>query len=176
VSAPADASSAGQKSVALTGADNAGNQTTVSCSYTVEPKATGLVITVVDAHRHPLAGAKVRVIDSAGHWYSTASDNRGIAVVQGIADGTSTIHVHKRGYRPAMKSAAIHGGSGRATITLTPGPCQLLHRRARQRHASCRPHPRFAVEKRPHRSRPLPYHPAGARHPGGCSAGTGGRC
>jgi virginiamycin B lyase len=142
VSAPADASSAGQKSVSLTGADNAGNQTTVSCSYTVEPKATGLVLTVVNANGHPLAGAGVRVIDSAGRRYSTTSDKRGIAVVHGIADGTSTIHVHKRGYLPATTSAALQGGSGHATITLTPRTCQqLLHRRARYRHASSRHHP-----------------------------------
>jgi virginiamycin B lyase len=143
VSAPADASSAGHKSVALTGADNASNRTTVSCPYTVEPQATGLAVTVVDANRHPLAGARVRVIDSAGNRYSTTSDRRGVAVVQEIADGTSTIHVYKRGYRPATKSATIQAGSGHATITLTPRPCQqLLHRRPRKRHASSPPHPR----------------------------------
>jgi streptogramin lyase len=92
VSSPADVSSSGDKTVAVTGADNAGNETTVECPYSVTQDAgetgyrmvagDGGIFTFGDRNFHgstgalvlnqPIVGGATRGSDLDGYWIVAA--------------------------------------------------------------------------------------------------------
>ncbi|HST38925.1 MAG TPA: carboxypeptidase regulatory-like domain-containing protein, partial [Conexibacter sp.] len=100
--------------------------------HVVSPAAAdGLGVTVVSGGG-PVAGADVLVVTPAGQRVTAVTDGAGRARLRGLADGTHTVMTYGDGYLPASAPATVSGGSGSATVSLTPGDvaeATLMHRR-----------------------------------------------
>jgi hypothetical protein len=130
VSAPADTSSVGQKTVALTGEDNAGNTTTVDCAYLVtyvfdgffQPVDNGGTLNVVKAGRAiPLkwrltdaSGAPVLDLASATISVQSLNCSSGMTedlVEESLAGGSGLQNLGDGYYQLNWKSSASYAGS-----------------------------------------------------------------
>jgi uncharacterized repeat protein (TIGR01451 family) len=86
------------------------------------PVQPGLAVTVRDAASSPLPGAGVAVLSASGQRVSAVTDGSGVAVLQGLADGTYTVAAEKDGYLPDVASGVVvTGDHGTVTVTLQAG-------------------------------------------------------
>ncbi|MGZ6973523.1 MAG: Ig-like domain repeat protein [Acidimicrobiia bacterium] len=101
-----------------------GITTSATLSVTIDPApgaGAGLRITVKSQVGATLAGASVAVIDADGMRYSAASNSSGLAVLNGLPDGSYTAYAYKDGYKPETATVTVASGNGSLTITLELG-------------------------------------------------------
>ena len=97
-----------------------GEQAKASSTVTVVSPSSGLHVTVNDGSS-PLSGASVAVIADNGTRYQATTDNEGLAVIQGLPDGSYEVYAYEPGYLPGSGAAIQSGGTGSATISLEQG-------------------------------------------------------
>ncbi len=140
VSAPADTSSLGAKTVSLTGSDKAGNQTTTDCAYTVVVGAPATVTLVSGSGQSAAVGTafaqpvKVRVADTGGNPVegatvtfaapsSGASGTYTSPTVTTGPDGVASVSVTANARTGTWQgSATMAGVTSAATFSLTNTP------------------------------------------------------
>lgn len=97
-----------------------------SSTVTVVVKAAAPPSEAVSVHveseaRHPVAGAVLLYISSAGMRTEATTGAGGEAVLEGLPEGDDTIYADAAGYRPGQAQVAVEHGAGHTTVTLTSG-------------------------------------------------------
>ena len=103
--------------------DDAHVPSTAMRSHTVDPPLIeGLQVQVVDADTdEPVSAADALLFAPDGTQYRAASGPDGIAVLEGVPDGSYTVYVLADGYVPDIVEAEVFGGAGEVQIALTAG-------------------------------------------------------